>query len=106
MAFAQYQIHEIEFILSFGTRPKASTAASMDSFEKREASCCPTLQGDSIHIETGYQKQPEALYPEEAIIAKTITPKTKEKKIDLILLLLRKKYKTKVTTTTGAIKNL
>tara|TARA_B100000446_G_scaffold164014_1_gene165407 strand:+ start:82 stop:690 length:609 start_codon:yes stop_codon:yes gene_type:complete len=106
VAFAQYQIHDIELILSSGTRSKAFTAASMDSFEKREASCSPRPQGVSTHIGTGNQKQPEALYPEEAIIPKTTNPKRKENNKGLILLLLRKKYKTKLTTTTGTIKNL
>ena len=56
VAFAQYQIHDIELILSSGTRPKAFTAASMDSFEKRDASCSPRPQGVSTHIGTGNQK--------------------------------------------------
>ena len=40
-----------------------------------------------MHIGTGNQKQPEALYPEEAIIPKTTKPKRKENNKDLILLL-------------------
>jgi hypothetical protein len=54
----------------------------------------------------GSQKQPEALYPEEAIIPNTKSPKIKEKNNGLILLLLRKQYKTKLTITTGSIVNL